>query len=121
MKSLCDPTRNLTTTIRGSRGFRNATLGVCLAAAAVSGLAQPSYPSRAIRLIVPLAPGGTTDILARTMAPQLTAGLGQPVVVENRGGAGSAFGSSTEQATATLQRDIEQVAELIRRIGIRQE
>ncbi len=81
------------TTIRGSRWLRNAALGAYLAFSAVSGLAQPSYPSRAIRLIVPLAPGGTTDILARTMAPQLTAGLGQPVVVENRGGAGGAVGS----------------------------
>ena len=56
-------------------------------------LAQQAWPNRPLRLIVPLAPGGTTDILARTMGPLLTVGLGQPVVVENRGGAGGVVGT----------------------------
>jgi tripartite-type tricarboxylate transporter receptor subunit TctC len=51
-----------------------------------------SYPSKVIRLIVPLAPGGPSDILARTMAQQMTPGLGQPVVVDNRTGAGGTIG-----------------------------
>jgi tripartite-type tricarboxylate transporter receptor subunit TctC len=69
------------------------TVGVCLAAAAASGLAQQPYPSRPVRMIVPLAPGGTTDILARTMSTGLAATLGQPVVAENRSGAGGTVGT----------------------------
>ncbi len=62
---------------------------------ASSALAQQAWPNRPLRMIVPLAPGGTSDILARTMGPLLTAGLGQPVVVENRGGAGGVVGVET--------------------------
>jgi tripartite-type tricarboxylate transporter receptor subunit TctC len=51
-----------------------------------------TYPTKVIRLIVPLAPGGPSDILARTMAQQMTPGLGQPVVVDNRTGAGGTIG-----------------------------
>jgi tripartite-type tricarboxylate transporter receptor subunit TctC len=52
-----------------------------------------AYPDRPIRLIVPFAPGGNIDVTARIIAPGLTEQLGQPVVVENRGGAGSRIGT----------------------------
>ena len=52
------------------------------------------YPARPIRFIVPHAPGGSNDILARIIAPRLSDTLGQPIIVDNRGGAGAMIGTA---------------------------
>jgi tripartite-type tricarboxylate transporter receptor subunit TctC len=62
-------------------------------AAALSPAMAQDYPNRSIRIISPYPPGGTTDILARLLSPKLQAALGQPVVVENKGGASSNIGT----------------------------
>jgi tripartite-type tricarboxylate transporter receptor subunit TctC len=61
-------------------------------AAALPALGQ-TYPVRPVRIIVAFSPGGVTDIIARTMAPRLSEMWGQPVVVENRAGAGGSVGA----------------------------
>ncbi len=66
---------------------------LALAAFAIPAHSQP-YPSKPIRIVVPFGPGGFTDVVARILQKELGAAVGQPVVVENKPGAGSTIGTS---------------------------
>ena len=75
-----------------NRSSLACVLGACLIASATGAVAQEKFPVKPIRLIVPLAPGGPSDILARSMAQVVSPALGQSVVVDNRTGAGGTIG-----------------------------
>lgn len=80
--------------------FRRTLIAFSLVALSGSVLAQAqAYPNRPIKLQVPFAPGGATDIIARTIGEALGRALGQPVVVENKAGGGGVVGA-TETARA---------------------
>src|SRR5437870_9655046 len=68
---------------------------LCLAANA-----QEVYPGRPLKFILPFPPGGPTDILGRLISDRLSASLGQPVVTENRGGAGGNVGAEAAARSA---------------------
>ncbi len=103
------------------RTFLSALAGAGVTLAASPTVAQ-SYPDRPIKLIVPFPPGGPMDVMARMVGQQLNAALKQPVIVENRAGAGGALGSkavaSAEPDGYTCRRSIP-ISTMIRRRSCR--
>src|SRR4051812_40341588 len=77
-------------------------LAIASACCAFSAAAQPAYPTKPIRVIVGFAPGGGTDIAARTLGQKLAESLGQTIVIDNRPGAGGQIGNAL---AATAQPD----------------
>jgi len=69
-----------------------AVLGLA-AVANPAAVGAQAYPAKPVRLMVPFVPGGNTDIIARVVAPEMSKALGQQLVIENRGGAGSTIGT----------------------------
>jgi tripartite-type tricarboxylate transporter receptor subunit TctC len=76
----------------GRRGFIAGAAASSLALATRAGVAEEAYPNRPVRFVVPLAPGGAIDFIARQVGEVLSRSLGQQVVVENRTGAGGTLG-----------------------------
>src|SRR5688500_12339954 len=59
-----------------------------------AALAQGAYPNKPVRVIVPFSAGSTTDIIARAITDKMSQSMGQPIVIENRGGAGGTVGQA---------------------------
>ena len=79
MTSPCNPHR---------RQWLHTSLATGLATLPSLARAQPAWPTRAVRFVVPFVPGGTSDIVARTVAHELTRQLGSPVLIDNKAGGG---------------------------------
>lgn len=75
------------------RRWLAAFAGMAMIGAAIPVAAQTAWPSKPVRIVVPFAPGGTTDILARAVAPELSKVFGQSFIVDNRAGAGGNLGA----------------------------
>lgn len=74
--------------------FKKLIAAVAVAALAACGVAQAqTYPSKPVTIVVPFSPGGATDIMARSLAERMATRLGQPVIVENKPGAGTVIAS----------------------------
>ena len=71
-----------------------------LAAAGVATSAFAAYPDKTVTIIVPFPPGGSTDMVARAIAPRLQQALGQPFVVDNKPGATGAIGATSVKRAA---------------------
>ena len=82
------------------RSFLALLAGVSLAAALPLSAQAQAWPSRGLRIGVPFAPGGSTDLFARLIGERLAVSLGQPVVVENRPGAGGNIGAEAVAKSA---------------------
>src|SRR4051812_8341546 len=83
MRHHSNPTRRLVMTAMAS----------ALGLAALPAAAQSAWPNKPVRIVVPFAAGGTTDILARAIAPELSKAFGQQFIVDNRAGAGGNVGA----------------------------
>lgn len=84
----------MTAPLRLVRALGLAAASLAAALLPVASLQAQDYPNRPVKIVVPYAPGGSVDAIARTLAQELVQRLGQPVVVENRTGAGSNVGST---------------------------
>lgn len=83
-----------------ARTHRPALAIAVLLAAVTTQLHAQNYPTRTVRMIIPFAPGGNTDIIGRVYAPKMAEALGQQIIIDNRGGAGSTIGTELAAKSA---------------------
>src|SRR5215469_12552150 len=83
-----------------SRGIRALAALAALIGASGAALAQGAFPSRPVHLLVPFPPGGAVDIVARTLGDELSKRWGQPIVIENRPGAGGTIAAAVAAKAA---------------------
>ena len=83
-----------------SHSFRRIAFAGLVAVASATGAAAQDWPSKPIRMIVPYPPAGGTDVVARVLTEPLAVELGQPIVVENRGGAAGNLGTDVAAKAA---------------------
>ena len=82
------------------RRFFGAVAAALALAASFGAAAQPAYPDKPIRFIVPYPPGGGTDVIARIVQDRFAQQIGQPVIIENRGGAAGSLGTDIAAKSA---------------------
>ena len=104
-----------------------AAISICTS---LSGAAfAQAWPNKPIRFIVPFAAGGLTDVVARIVSPKLSEALGQPIIIENKGGAGGTLGtaqgagaeavaSTPEQLGAYMTSEIEKWTRVVKQANI---
>ena len=88
--------------VHRSKGIASLLAIIALLSAPASQPAGAAYPERIIRIVVPFAPGGGTDVIARGLAQEMAKDLGASIIIENKPGAGTIIGT---QAVATSEPD----------------
>ena len=82
-------------------GYSPIALVVAALSALATGPAAAGYPDRIVRIVVPFAPGGGTDVIARTLVQEMAKDLGATIIIENKPGAGTIIGTQTAAGQRT--------------------